>query len=106
MTKARQFGRSPHATWEDAESVADKAARAAAQQQHELALAVREWKDRDGKTNQDLADLLGIHVETLGRYLRGEVALSLTTFNRIAYEIDQPVNVSLGSADDEEAPND
>jgi hypothetical protein len=85
LSNPAQFGFAADPDWRSAPK-GQEWALAAAEQQHVLAYAVREWKRVNRKSDKHLAAALGVHPETIGRYLRGELTLDLNTFNRLAQE--------------------
>ncbi|MFC7497075.1 MULTISPECIES: hypothetical protein [unclassified Nocardioides] len=95
LSKPGHFGNALHPAWNPAPP-GDEWELAAAQQQHELSLKVRDWKRVNQKTDQTLAAALGKkEAETVARYLRGEVAVDLRTFNHLAQLVGLSVTVTL-----------
>jgi hypothetical protein len=99
LSNPAHFGFSANPAWRPA-APGDEWALAAAQQQHALAHAVREWKQVNRKSDKHLAAALGVHPETVGRYLRGELGVDLQTFNRLAYEAGLRPNLILRQTED------
>lgn len=98
LTSPSHFGNAPHPNWKPA-APARAWELAAAQQQHELSLKVREWKRINDQTDKVLATALGKkEAETVARYLRGEVSLDLRTYNHLPHLIGLQVNLALNAA--------
>jgi hypothetical protein len=99
LSNPAQFGFAADPEWRPAPK-GQEWALAAAEQQHVLARAVREWKQVNRKSDKHLAAALGVHPETIGRYLRGELALDLNTYNRLAQEAGLYPTVTLLTSQD------
>ena len=99
LSNPAQFGFAADPDWQSAPR-GQEWALAAAEQQHELAYAVREWKRVNRKSDKHLAAALGVHPETIGRYLRGELTLDLNSFNRLAQEAGLYPTVTLRTSGD------
>ena len=97
LARSGHFGFASKPEWKPA-PVGQEGALAAAQQQHELARGVREWKQRNRKSDKHLAAALDVHPETIGRYLRGETPVDLTTFNYLAHTAGLHVALTLDDA--------
>lgn len=96
LKNPRHFGflNNTAGAWKDPRA-GEEWALAAAQQQHALSLAVRAWKNANRKGDAVLGKALDVHPETVGRYLRGETALDLPTYNHLAQLAGLQVTIDL-----------
>ncbi|MEQ7848985.1 hypothetical protein [Nocardioides kribbensis] len=105
LTSPSHFGNALQPNWKPA-TPEQAWELAAVKQQHELSLKVREWKRINRRTDKTLAALLGKKEgETVARYLRGEVALDLRTYNHLAQLVGKSVTIALTelSVDEDDA---
>lgn len=94
-----QFGYAPKPDWKPANR-SDEPELAAARTQHEFAREVRAQKHQHNITDADLARDLGVTVNHVGRYLRGEVPIPTLAMHRIAHALGLKLTLALVPDDD------
>lgn len=94
-----QFGYVKSPQWKPASRVQEPDL-AAARNQHEFARDVRDQKHHHGITDADIARDLGLTVNHVGRYLRGEVAIPTLIMHRIAHAVGLRLTITLAPTEE------
>lgn len=90
-----QFGYASQPDWKIA-SRSEEPELAAARSQHEFVRGIRDQKHQHNITDADIARDLGVTVNHVGRYFRGEVTIPTLAMHRIAHAVGLKLTLTLG----------